>query len=591
MTVKWFRNIRTMSKVMFLVSTVIALMIVVAYTGYRTSSSVAFLMKDTYENYTDIAIDLTNAAGLAESNMILVVNMMQLESDRDVLAAEKTIVANRNSIAATRGRLDVNRLSPAGKELFDKMVKLGSVYRVAQDEIIETAKTDEGRRALLKRYEEQGNDNYLDTEYLDGLKALAADLVKTSDEMNARANRFAVSGARSIAITSIVATILGIALSVLISRTITVPIQQIMDVTKHFADGDLEMDFPAEGKDELAVMGRELNSMSGNLRRIISSVMEASGEISNTSRDFTGMARDTTSSVDDFRSDLDETGNNLTSMAAASEEVNASVEEVAAGAQATAEKGTDIARKVDDAMKAGEDGMSSVRRAVSGIEGVVGNASSTAKSVQELGERTQQIQNFVSQIGGIADQTNLLALNAAIEAARAGDAGRGFAVVAEEVRTLAEESNMAAKNIESLAKTIMGDLDVVVNMSLENAKASENAKKLSTDTETIIASMISYLSEIAGATQDLAAVAEEQAASSEEIAEAVQNMSIKVNNAAQNGDKIRDRVGNVAGTAERMSAGADGLANLVGNLENLLSFFKMDGSLGDSARKKRYALK
>jgi methyl-accepting chemotaxis protein len=580
-----------MLKIMFLVAVMTVLMIVVALSGYYTSKGIAFKMEDTYNGYTKKAIALTNSAGLAESNMILVINMMNMRSDEEVADAEKTRNENRKVIAETRAELDINRLSHDGKLLFDRMVKLGPVYRGAQDDIIKMAKTGEGRAALRARYAEKGNDKYLDTEYLTGLKNLADDLVETSDEMSVQANAFARGRAYVIALISAAATLLGIVMSVIISRTITAPVQKIMDSVKKFSNGDLGVHFPSEGRDELGVMGRELGKMTDNLRRIIVSVMEASGEISETSMDFTGMARDTTSAVDAFRSDLDETGNNLTSLAATGEEVNASVEEVAAGAQATAEKGTDIARKVDEAMKAGEGGMSSVRRAVSGIEGVVENASSTAKSVQELGERTQQIQSFVSQIGGIADQTNLLALNAAIEAARAGEAGRGFAVVAEEVRKLAEESNMAAKNIANLAKTIMGDLEVVVNMSLGNAKASEDAKKLSSDTESIIASMISYLKEIASATQDLAAVSEEQAASSEEIAEAVQNISVKVNSAANNGDKIRTRVGDVAGTAERMANGADGLTNLAGNLENVLAFFNVEGLADGSVKRKRLALK
>ncbi|MDR3076272.1 MAG: methyl-accepting chemotaxis protein [Synergistaceae bacterium] len=580
-----------MMKVMFLVVVMTSLMVVVALTGYFTSNRIAFRMQDTYEGYTKTALKLTEIAGLAETNRILVINMMNMRYDNEVAEAEKTILENRKAILEVRSVLNQERMSPKVQKLFERTMQLGPSNREAQDEIIKTAKTQEGRNKLLDRFASKGDEGFLDVEYLDGLKALAADLVQSSDAMNAEASVFARARAVVIAVTSAIAILLGVILSVLISRTITVPINKIMDSVKQFSKGDIGVEFPAEGKDELGVMGRELENMSENLRHIIISIKESSSEINETSKEFTNMAQDTTSSVQGFRSALDDTGNNLTSLAATGEEVNASVEEVAAGAQATAEKGTDIARKVDDAMKAGDDGMSSVRRAVSGIEGVVGNASSTAKSVQELGERTHQIQNFVSQIGGIADQTNLLALNAAIEAARAGEAGRGFAVVAEEVRKLAEESNMAAKNIEDLAKTIMGDLDVVVNMSLENAKASEDAKKLSSDTETIIGHMISYLKDIAGATQDLAAVSEEQAASSEEIAEAVQNISIKVSSAADNGDNIRDRVGGVAKTAERMAVGADGLTKLAHNLEKLLSFFKMGSVSIDRPGGKRLSLK
>ena len=230
-------------------------------------------------------------------------------------------------------------------------------------------------------------------------------------------------------------------------------------------------------------------------------------------------------------------------------------------------------------MNAGENGIDSVRRAVSGIDSVAANASEAAQSVQELGARTRQIQSFVDQIGGIAAQTNLLALNAAIEAARAGDAGRGFSVVAGEVRKLAEDSNIAAKNIEELASAITKDLDHVVTKSLENANASEGAKSLSRDTEEIIISMLSYLKEIATATQDLAAVSQEQAASSEEIAGAVQSIATKVAGTVNAGEVIRSGVGNVAASAQSMAQGADNLAKLANDMQEMLSFFKTDTSV------------
>jgi methyl-accepting chemotaxis protein len=160
-------------------------------------------------------------------------------------------------------------------------------------------------------------------------------------------------------------------------------------------------------------------------------------------------------------------------------------------------------------------------------------------------------------------------------------------VVAEEVRKLAEESNLAAKSIEDLAKSIMSELDVVVNMSLENAKASENAKVLSKDTEVTIGNMIAFLKDIASATQDLAAVSQEQAASSGEIAEAVQNISTKVHTVAEAGENIRGGVGEVAVASERIANGADGLSKLVENLNRMLTFFKMeDYSIGKRAMKK-----
>jgi methyl-accepting chemotaxis protein len=586
-----FRNLRTMTKILSIVVTMTVLMLIIAYTGYSTSDRIAVRMQDMYVNYAKVSLNMTKAAVLAAENRSFIMSMLDADSGKELESYESRVMENREAIARLIGTLDEERLTQEARNLHGRLKETGPKYRKLQDEAIAIAKSKAGIEELRDRLSSRGDIGFMENEYVASINSLADDLVKLADETNGRAHAFARSRGEAIALTSLAAVAIGFCLSIVISRTITSPIYGIMNSIGLFSKGDLVSRFPAEGKDELALMGGALQDMTDNLRQVIGAVKDASADILETSREFSALAQQTSASLDGFRANIDDTGSNLSALAATGEEVNASVEEVAAGAQATAEKGTGIAKRVDDAMSAGEGGMSSVRRAVSGIERVVGNAAAAARSVQELGERTRQIQNFVAQIGGIADQTNLLALNAAIEAARAGDAGRGFAVVAEEVRKLAEESNLAAKSIEDLAKTIMGDLETVVKMSLENAKASEDARALSKETESIISDMISYLKDIAGATQDLAAVSEEQAASSEEIAEAVQSISIKVSSSAEAGEHIRAGVEGVAAATERIAKGAEGLSKLSGHLENGLSFFKTEDPVSGSTGTGKLALK
>jgi methyl-accepting chemotaxis protein len=389
-----------------------------------------------------------------------------------------------------------------------------------------------------------------------------------------------------VSVVSIAILLLAFALSFWLARRISKSINVLRDSVDKFSKGDLTVDLKIEGRGEFANIGDSLRNMSVELKSVIQSVNGASDQITETAQGFSALAEETNATVEEFRANVDEMGTNLNALASSGEEVNASVEEVAAGAQATAERGTDIARQVNEALSAGQDGMKAVHSAVSGIAGVAKNASEAAQSIQELGARTRQIQNFVAQIGGIADQTNLLALNAAIEAARAGEAGRGFAVVAEEVRKLAEDSNVAAKNIAELATTITGDLDGVVKISLDNATASQEARELSSKTEEIIGSMISYLKNISDSTQDLASVSQEQAASSEEIAEAVQNIASKVATTAEAGDQIRSGVAEVAAAAERIAQGAESLSNLTDDLREQLEFFEMEENARDNKSNK-----
>ncbi|MDR3265383.1 MAG: methyl-accepting chemotaxis protein [Synergistaceae bacterium] len=423
---------------------------------------------------------------------------------------------------------------------------------------------------ILKGMDAQGNREYAVIRTLSVMGWKIAVVFDESELMES-----AYDMLRTIMITSGGIVLLAFAILVFLSRSIVRPIKELQDDIVVFARGDLSREFKTRGRDEIAIMGKHLQEMADNLKQIIGSVKKASNGIIDSAREFSALAEQTNASAENFSASVENIDSNLESLALTGQEVKSSVGEVADGARATSEKGSDIAHRVEDAMSAGENGMNAVRRAVSGIDEVAVNVSETAKSIQELGARTRQIQGFVARIGGIANQTNLLALNAAIEAARAGEAGRGFAVVAGEVRKLAEESNIAAKNIEELAGVITGDLDRVVAISIDNTKVSENARGLSRETEEIIASMLSYLKEITEATRNLATVSDRQAASGEEIAGAVQEIATKVESTVRAGESIRSGVGGVASTAQRMAERVDDLAGLADNLHEMLSFFRM----------------
>ncbi|MDR1481837.1 MAG: methyl-accepting chemotaxis protein [Synergistaceae bacterium] len=573
---QWFRNFRTSVKILLLVCFMVVLTLIVSVTGYRTSVSIARGMNNMYNDYVLPAIWISETKTLAVHSRREILSLISAVDEDEMRDLEDKIEGNRRLANEMFGRYEKTNMTQTEKGLLAELYKVRDKTASLRDEAVAIGKIPDRLEELNKRMRSGGDISDAEDEYMAAFDRLVQELIRNCDQINEASQKTASDGVLRIVVSSITAMLTGLLFGVIVSRLITGPISKIQQCVKVFSDGDLVSTFPTAGQDELGSMGRGLQGMADNLKGIIGSVKEASRSIAETAQEFSSLAEETNSALGEFRASVDEMGSNLNILASTGEEVNASVEEVAAGAQATAEKGTDIARQVDDAMMAGENGMSAVRRAVDGIDGVAKNASDAAQSVQELGARTRQIQSFVSQIGGIADQTNLLALNAAIEAARAGDAGRGFAVVAEEVRKLAEDSNVAAKNIEELAKTITGDLDRVVNLSLGNAKVSQEASGLSREIEEILKSMLSYLKGISAATQDLAAVSQEQAASSEEIAEAVQNIATKVVNTAEAGDNIRSGVADVSNASGRIATGAEHLSMLSGQLLDILAFFRVE---------------
>lgn len=579
------RNIKTMNKILILVAVMVSLLTIVSVVGYRTAGRITYAMYDMYQNAARPAVILMDVKALSIQNRRMIGRMPYDLDEEDMNTLRMGVAANREQIAKSFEEYEktIKESSLEEKALYQEARRLRAEVAKKHDETMAAVNSGDPmqKAAIIERMRTAGDITTTENESVAALDKLARYVDKMAAGIEASSQSDAKRAQFVILVLSIASVLSGVLLAVLISRQISIPLADTQKTISLFSDGDLRVEFETGGKDEVAVISQNLQDMSNVLNGVIHEVNDSSRSISESAHDFSAMAEETNASVEEFRSNVDEMSQNLDSLAAAGEQVSASVQEVAAGAQTTAEKGTDMARKVEEAMSAGDRGVSALRSVVSGIGKVADSSNAATGAVVALGDRARQIQSFVAQIGGIADQTNLLALNAAIEAARAGDAGRGFAVVAEEVRKLAEESNVAAKNIAELASLITAEIDTIVSMAQESASDSTAAKALSSQTEGEIESMIRYLKDISGATQDLAAVAEEQAASSEEIAETIQGMVRKVSDTAQAGESIRSGIGEVAAASERVAQGAEGLSMLSTSLQEQLAFFKTnDGPSG-----------
>ncbi|MDR3255377.1 MAG: methyl-accepting chemotaxis protein [Synergistaceae bacterium] len=583
----WLRNRSIGVKLGILSAVPLVLLILITAFNFIAFKRIDVRYSNAIDNYaahaSDIAVFRANLQGIQKD--VLKIILLEDSDAAKIKDVKEDIVNRRQENGDLLREFEKTQNDDKTKTLLNRLESMLSNMRALQDRVVETGSlgTNEANAEAAEFFFSQVESAA--QEFNSVLVELSRYLIERTDAEQVESTNFSNSTSATGAAVATAATVITLILSFFVARLITKPINTMKETIANFSAGDLTVAFDTSGRDAIAQMGHELDKMANTLRGVMDTIKNAGKDISDSSQDFSAMAEETNASVEEFRANVDEMNVNLSGLASASEEVNASVEEVAAGAQTTAEKGTDIARKVDNAMSAGDSGMSAVRSVVEGIGRVAESSAASTSAVLELGNRTRQIQSFVTQIGSIADQTNLLALNAAIEAARAGEAGRGFAVVAEEVRKLAEDSNVAAKNIADLAGEITSDLDRIVNYAQENTSDSNKAKDLSSETEEAISNMITYLRDIASSTQDLAAVAEEQAASSEEIAEAVQSMSTKINDTASASENIRTSVTEVAAASEKVAEGSENLSRLAGNLQDELSYFNL-GDEDGAVRKK-----
>ncbi len=296
------------------------------------------------------------------------------------------------------------------------------------------------------------------------------------------------------------------------------------------------------------------------------------------------------SAIDGIASGAQNQAQSVQTASSATSKVNQAIEAITQQANIAAEASA-------KASKAANEGGKTIKETVAAIKSIKEKVGDSAAKVREMGARSSQIGEIVGKIKDIADQTNLLALNAAIEAARAGEMGRGFAVVASEVRKLAENSVLAAQEVNELVLSIQSSVQEAIltmdkgvqevengvgwaeqsGLALESIiSTSEIANKGLKDVVDLTQQQIELSSELSEAMESVSAVVEENSATTEEMAAQSNDISVEMrkiseismenNNTAIEVAKITDEISSLAIDA---TASAQTLAEMASFLQNV----------------------
>ncbi|WP_443114959.1 methyl-accepting chemotaxis protein [Herbaspirillum seropedicae] len=292
-------------------------------------------------------------------------------------------------------------------------------------------------------------------------------------------------------------------LGVMITRSVTQPILASVAMAGRVADYDLTARSVAQGRDESAQLLGSLNAMTASLGGIVGRVRTSIEVIQHASREIATGNADLSRRTESQASSLEET-------ASAMEELTSTVQ-----------------NNAENARQADQLAGSASRLAERGGEVV----SNVVQTMDEIKTSSRRIVDIISVIDGIAFQTNILALNAAVEAARAGEQGRGFAVVASEVRSLAQRSASAAKEIKELISDSVDKVDAggrlvdeagmtmgeIVNSVRQVAGIMSEITQASQEQSTGIGQVNDAITQMEAITQQNAALVEEAAAAAESL--------------------------------------------------------------------------
>jgi methyl-accepting chemotaxis protein len=470
------------------------------------------IVKVEYVKTKQETVALDNARGS-------IARVIQLVADDDAsraAEARKRLESNVKAYNEALDKLDTMLTRPKAKELLGLARASGAAYAASVGKV--TSAIDAGQKEDARKL--AFSETYAAMHQFSGdLRNLLEFSQKVVDDLGAQSEDTYASTRNLMIGLGGVAAIVAAFFAWVVTRSITHPINEAVQVAQTVASGDLSSRIEVNSKDEVGQLFAALKHMNGQLQAIVGNVRNAADSIS------TGSTQIASGNAD-LSHRTEEQASNLQQTAASMEQLTVTVKQNAD----TARQATQLASSASSVAAQGG--------------AVVGKVVATMENITHSANK---IADIIGVIDGIAFQTNILALNAAVEAARAGEQGRGFAVVASEVRSLAQRSANAAKEIK-----------VLIN---ESAVTVESGSRLVADAGRTMDDIVTQVKRVSDLIGEISSSSLEQSSGIGQIGDAVTQL-----------DQVTQQN---AALVEESAAAAESLKHQAAQLNQVVSVFKL----------------
>ena len=342
-------------------------------------------------------------------------------------------------------------------------------------------------------------------------------------------------------------------------------LDDLQDKLVRLAEGDLTLDSsvpepPADFEAMVAVseeftqLNAHLLTAVDNYREVLSRLTLLADDLDDTSQELSANSEEVTASITEISQSTEEMADGSQELAEQTDAAELAVSELTATIEEITASVQEIDAETSEASKLALEGVEEGTEAVDRIRTATDATSEITSEVRTLESKMDEVGETLEVISSIAEQTNLLALNAAIEAARAGEEGDGFAVVAEEVKSLAEESQESAKEIERIITDAQDQTaEVATQIATTNEEVSEGADA--------VESVVDQLDAIESAVEGVSAATAEVSDAVESQAENMDSFGATVDSAASMSEELSASVQQISAGLEQQSTATDRVAN------------------------------